>query len=287
MSQFFSLEGSFYKYGGMLADIMILSLIWLVISSPFLFVSFTWMSAFLASEVPFAEIPLGIDIILIFAVSLPLVGVATTSMYYVTTRRIANREGYIFRDFFSSFKSNFKKVSLLTLTVFAVYLILFINVTRIEAVGSLSVIILPFQICFLIELTLITFYVFPLAARFDMKVRQIFKSAFYMANRHLLTSITLAVLFVAIVLGLNFYPVMFIVAPGLYVWLSSYMLMRIFKKYRPEMDKDPMQEIAEIEAAIAASKDTVEEHHRVETARMEAAGAKEEMEQELQNEQDA
>jgi hypothetical protein len=76
-------------------------------------------------------------------------------------------------------------------------------------------------------------------------------------------------------------PVLVIVAPGLYVWLSSYMLMRIFKRYRPEMDKDPMQEIAEIEAAMAANRNPLEDFQQMEFSRIEAGEAKMEMEQVL------
>jgi len=58
-------------------------------------------------------------------------------------------------------------------------------------------------------------------------------------------------LFLLVAAVLSFFvvtPIAVFVAPGAYAFLSSYMIMRIFKKYRPEMDKDPMLEIQEIEA---------------------------------------
>jgi len=91
-----------------------------------------------------------------------------------------------------------------------------------------------------------------MCARFDMSVRQIIKSCFYMANRHLLTSITCALLLLAAFLTFDLMPPLAIfLAPGAYAMLSSYMIMKIFKKYRPEMDKDPVLEIQEIEAQKA------------------------------------
>jgi uncharacterized membrane protein YesL len=213
MREFFSLEGPFYKYGGLLADVMILSLMWIFFSIPL----FT-------------------------------VGASTTAVFYVTTRRIAEREGYITRDFWQAFKTNFKKATLVWLLMVVVVLVLIMNIMNIGIVGRMAVFMLPFQFLFLIEIAFMTVYIFPLMARFDMKFLQLIKSAFYMANRHLLTSISCVVLFTAILMAVYMYPIAFFIAIGLYAWLSSYMIMRVFKKYRPEMDRDPRLEIAEIEA---------------------------------------
>lgn len=219
MNGFFSLDGPFYKYGSILADIMVLSLVWLVCSLPL----FT-------------------------------IGASTSALYYVTTRRIANREGYILRDFWTAFKSSFKKATLLWLLLLLVVLILIINIINIEVTGSMATFLLPCQICFLIEIALITVYLFPITARFEMGFRQTIKSAFYMANKHIFTSLTCVVLALGILLGIYLYPVLFLVAMGLYAWLTSYLIIRVFKRYRPEMDKDPALELAELEQARSAAR---------------------------------
>jgi len=223
MGGFFSLEGPFYKFGSILADIMILSLIWLVCSIPFV-----------------------------------TVGASTTAVYYVMTRRISNREGYIFRDFFSSFKSNFMKstgVWLLTLLVLG---ILYINIRNIEVVENeiMRLIILPFQICFIIELCLLHLYVYCIIARFDMNFKETLKTAFFMANKHLLTSIGSLVLAVVIVLACVMYPLFALIAIGVFIYLQSFLLIKVFKKYRPEIDKDP-DDIA-LEQASAENAESIE-----------------------------
>ena len=43
-------------------------------------------------------------------------------------------------------------------------------------------------------------------------------------------------------------PLGLFAVPGSYAMLSSYLIMKVFKRYRPEMDKDPLLEIQEIEA---------------------------------------
>lgn len=213
MGTFFNLDGPFYKFGSMLADIMILSLVWILFSLPL----FT-------------------------------IGASTTALFYVTTRRISNREGYILRDFWTAFKSNFKKATLLWLLMVALVGVLIINIININVTGSMATFLLPCQVVFLIEIALVSVYVFPLTARFDMKFLQIIKSSFFMANKHIFTSITCVVLGLAIVLGTYLYTILFLVAMGLYAWLSSYLIVRVFKRYRPEMDKDPLMEILEEES---------------------------------------
>ena len=216
MREFFSFDGPFNRYGGMVADMIILSFMWLL----------------------FSIIGLGLTI-----------GASTTAMFYVSTRRIANREGYITRDFWEAFKANFKRATLLWLMILILLLLIYFNINHIEVVGGMAVIIFPAQIILFVEIVLVSIYIFPMAARFDMGIKQLIKSSFFMANRHLLTSVSCAVLLAATVVFFLAMPHLAIfVGPGIYAWLSSYMIMRIFKRYRPEMDKDPVLEIQEIEA---------------------------------------
>jgi len=205
MSGFFSMDGPFYKIGSIIADIMILSFYWLIFSIPL----FT-------------------------------IGSSTTALYYVMTRRISDREGYLFRDFWSSFKSNFKQTTIIWLIFLAVYYILFINIRNIDMVGDLKTFVYPVQIVFLIEVILCMFYIFPLNARFELTLKDSFKTAFFMANRHLLTSICCILIAGAIVYGVVATIILFLVAMGLYVYLTSYLFLRVFKKYRPEIDQDPL-----------------------------------------------
>ena len=218
MRDFFSLDGPFNKYGGILADMIILSLMWLF----------------------FSLIGLGLTI-----------GASTSAMFYVSTRRISNREGYITSDFWLAFKTNFKRATIIWVIVLALVSIIWFNLNNLAAVGALSIVILPAQVLILIELVFMSVYVFPLNARFDMGIKQLVKTSFYMANRHLLTTFSCVCLLFAAVLSFFWIPpVALFVAPGAYAWLTSTMIMRIFKKYRPEMDKDPVLEIQEIEAQM-------------------------------------
>jgi uncharacterized membrane protein YesL len=72
-----------------------------------------------------------------------------------------------------------------------------------------------------------------------MKYRRLMKAAFLIANKHLFTTFTHAVLFLAIIVSFFIFPILLLFGAGIYFWMSSHLLMRVYRKYRPEMDKDP------------------------------------------------
>ena len=205
MSGFFNMDGPFYRIGSLIADIMILSFYWILFSIPL----FT-------------------------------IGTSTTALYYVMTRRISDREGYLFRDFWTSFKSNFKQTTIIWLIFLAALYILFVNIRNIDLVGNMKTVIYPVQLFFLMELILCYLYILPINARFEIGLKDSFKTAFFMANRHLLTSVCCIVIGGAVLLASYLTIILSLAAMGLYVFLTSYLFIRIFKKYRPEIDQDPL-----------------------------------------------
>ena len=216
MRNIFDLDGPFNKYGGLLADTVIVSVMWILFSIPII-----------------------------------TIGASTTAMFFVTTRRIANREGYITSDFWLAFKTNFKKATVLWLLVLLLNLILLFNIFNLEAVGDFRVWLGPAQLIMMIIIGLMCMFMFPMCARFQMGIIQIIKSSFFMAIRHLFTSVTCLLLLLALIASIFFMELMVFLVPGVFGMLSSHMVMKIFKRYRPEMDKDPVLEIQEIEARKA------------------------------------
>ena len=217
MRGFFNLDGPFNKYGGMMADAMILSVLWFVFSIPII-----------------------------------TMGAANTALFYVTTRRISEREGYIIRDFWHAFTTNFVRATKLWLIVLVVIFFTMFNLLNLHLLGNMSAFLFPLQILVLIQLSFISVFLFPAIARFDMGFKQTLKTCFYMANRHMLTSILCVALLAALIYGTLFYIfILVIFIPGTYAMLASYLIIKVFRKYRPEIDKDPMLEAQELEQQIA------------------------------------
>lgn len=204
---FFRLDGPFFKYGTLLCDIIILSFFWCVCSLPII-----------------------------------TIGPATAALYYVTTKLTVSREGYVTIDFFKSFAGNFIQGLISWLIFIFIGGVLFFNIINFHPSGSVESIISIIQFVLLFELAITLIYVFPLIARFKMSIKDIFKSAFFMANRHFFTTITCFLLLAAVLYGVFIFgymilPFLFII-PGTFAYLTSFMIMRVFKKYMPEMDTD-------------------------------------------------
>jgi len=220
MRDFFSLEGPFNKWGGILADMVLVTFMWILFSIPII-----------------------------------TIGASTTAMYFVTTRRIAERERYITTDFWESFKANFKRATIMWMIILVITVVLVLNVLHISSPYGEGLmgrtVMFSGQLVFLTVVGIMSVYIYPLMARFDMGLKEVLKSAFFMSVRHFLTSLTCVAMVILAVFLFVQLPPLLIVLPGAYAWGSSIFIMRVFKKYRPEMDKDPAQEIAEIEAQKA------------------------------------
>ena len=203
MGKWLGLDSKFYKYGTLLGDLIILTILWLICSIPII-----------------------------------TIGASTTALYYVTTRQLSNREGYVSRDFFKSFKQNFFEATAMTLILGVIAVVLFINIDLFVPDTTINIIIYFVQYVILYELLIFTIYVFPVLSRFDLKLGALIKTSIFMANRHLLTTITCAILFVAIVMIVIKCGVLIILCAGAYAILTSLMFMKLFRKYVPDMDKD-------------------------------------------------
>lgn len=211
MGGFFNLDGGFAKFGNMLADVIILSFIWFLFSIP------------------------------IFTI-----GASTTALFFVTTRRISNKEGYLFKDFFTSFKREFKQATVAWVFILIVGGVLAFNILNINLIfdilpnsAIIKTIYSSIQLCLFIELCFFTIFVFPLLSRFNFTLKSLFVNAFFMSNKHFLTTllcfaISLTILYLIYISNL----LVIFVAIGLYAFSTSFFIMKVFKKHRPEIDEE-------------------------------------------------
>lgn len=204
MEKWLGPDSLFFKYGTILCDLIILTIIWAIISLPII-----------------------------------TIGPATSALYYVTTRQLSDREGYVTRDFFRSFKENFITGAILTV-IFAFFtIILFINITI-----SYGTIFFYISIVIAYEVIITAMYAFPILARFDLNAMGVLRNAFFMANKHIFTTLSCFALIFIMYFICRMLPFLFIVCIGLYCFITSIFFMIIFRKYVPEMDKDTDEELA-------------------------------------------
>jgi len=176
--------------------------------------------------------------------SLPIVtaGASTTAAYYVIMRRVSDRENSIIKDYFSAFKSNFINTTLAFLAIAALLFVIWLNFVYTSVTGPLSPVVYGLQILFAIQLVFLLIHVFPLASRFEMKFTELIRSAIVMANKHLITTLAHILLLYILILLCQQLLMLYFLAFGPYCWVSSYMMINIYRKYKPELDKNEEEE---------------------------------------------
>lgn len=209
MNGIFGLDGPFVKYGSLFADIVIISVLFIITSIPII-----------------------------------TIGASTTAMYYVMTRRIYEKEAYVIKDYFKSFKENFKQSTIISIVLNLAIAVLTFNIFNINMItNSLSmnnkvgIILVVIYLFLLIECTIISLYVYPLLSRFHYKTWDAVKTSLLLAHKHLPTTITVVALYVTTVYLTLSNPFLILISIGGYACLNSYFLMKVFKKYRPELDE--------------------------------------------------
>ncbi len=169
-------------------------------------------------------------------------GAGLTALYSISLKMVRKEEGYIFKDFWRSFKGNFKQSTLLWLLFLVVGFVLYVDYKVIPAMPT------EFSRVFSIALILLLFlyflmmtYVFPYIARFEDKPRVVLKNAFLMGASHVGYSLLMmAVSAAAIVLTIYNLTSLLIMV---FLWLllgfslislmNAYFLRKIFEKYEP------------------------------------------------------
>ncbi len=194
MNGFFNLDGPFYKWGTEIADIMILSLLWLLCCLP------------------------------IFTI-----GASTTALFYVCGKKARKEDPYIIKHFFKSFKENFKQATVITLILgvmlFSAYL--YFEILR---SGTAPMWIKIIGLFFIMQVTLISLYIFPVLSRFEMTIKNIMISSFLFANKHFVTSIICMILFIINVIAIISLTPFALFSFGIYALVSSFFFQRIFTK---------------------------------------------------------
>lgn len=203
MSNFFNLENPFFTTLSKICDMLFLSIIYVIICLPII-----------------------------------TIGPATIALYYVTVKVIRRERSYMFREFFKAFKLNFKKgaiagIIILLLSVVLAFDIMYAyNLAKTDYnKGSL---LMGMFIAMIFLVTCITLYIFPVLSRFEMKLKQLFKTSFFMSIRHLPSTILMIVILAATLLGIYLIPMFVFVLPSVCALLISFLMERIFKKYMPK-----------------------------------------------------
>ena len=174
--------------------------------------------------------------------SLPLftMGAATTALYYTVNKCIRRGESSIWREYWKSFRINFKQATLLWLPLGLVYGLL--GASCYSAYLMYSAGTAPKEMFFFLAIVILVLaawgsLVFPYMARFQNSTRMILKNCLGIALMNLPVTLLQAVfLLLALAMPLIF-PLAILCAPGVYMVLSCYSLEPVFRKYMTPEDR--------------------------------------------------
>jgi uncharacterized membrane protein YesL len=200
MGNIFNMDNGFFTTLGKIVDIVLLSIVWFILCIPII-----------------------------------TIGPATTALYYTTVKVIRRERGYLMREFFRSFKTNFKMGSLAGILIIAVFLVLYFDRNfALTLEGTKGFVLLSVFNAMIVLLFIVTIYIFPILSRFKMKFLHLFKTSLFMSIKHLPTTIVLVVIVLIFGVGTYILPIVFLISPALCVLVCSLLLERVFKKYMPE-----------------------------------------------------
>lgn len=177
---------------------------------------------------------------IVFSIPVITLGASTTALYYVLTKQVSDREGYITKDFMRSFKLNFKQSTLIFIVLIVISYISYINIVYINNnfdTGSVKkIILLAPQYTIILEILLITIYIFPIMSRYKLTIKELFITSILVAHKNMgITAILLTTLLLLFIASL-YIRIGYIILPPIYMVLSAQLIVYTLRKYNSGLD---------------------------------------------------
>lgn len=217
MGALFNLDNPVWSFMGRVADLVILNILALICSIPIVTIGASW-----------------------------------TAMYFVTIRIVRKEEGYVIRDFFRSFKENFKQATIIWLLVIAVAAVFIGDILIYRMMPDQIpqiIMIIVVALAYLVLGTVV--YVFPVLSRFHNTIKNTIKNAFLLSVVNIpFTLIFIVLMILPVVLAIfviEIAPILLLMGLSLPAYISSMLFVRIFRKVEPA---EEVEEAEEIEAEV-------------------------------------
>lgn len=168
------------------------------------------------------------------------IGAANTALYYTANKLLRHGRGYVWKDFWGAFRSNFKQSTIVWLITLGLSALMCLDTYIMWEFADAGMGWGKLYIFFVVILAFIimwAIYVFPYIARFENTTKEIMKNSLLIAFAHLPKTLLMFALFVVSALLIYFFGFLIILVPGLYTWVKSYLMEGIFRKYMSEEDR--------------------------------------------------
>ena len=184
MNRIFDPENPFWMFMSKIADVLCISLLWLLFSIPVV-----------------------------------TIGASTTALFQFTLKQSANEEGYVWHTFFNAFKKNFKQATIIWIPALLLGILLIVEAYVCLAVGTpfSNMLFFAFMLLGIIYI-LILMWVFPIIALFEVSTKKAVGNAFVMAVGNLHVSITIAVIAAALIWVFRHVPILSVFGMGFFAF---------------------------------------------------------------------
>lgn len=200
MHTLFNPENSFWNFMGKITDVACMSILWLLTSLPIL-----------------------------------TIGASTAAMYSFTLDAVQDEEGAVWHSYFSGFRKNFKKATVLWMLQLVLTAFLAVNLYAAWnfylAKGILGLGLFSLALFGVIVFVGTGFYVYPILVSYDFPVKKVIADSFVMAVGNPHVTLSVMVLFLLAGVGIYYISGLFFFWIALAIFFSSYFIWGLFLKY--------------------------------------------------------
>lgn len=159
---------------------------------------------------------------------------ASIALYYAAVKVIRRGAGYPVRDFITGFVKNIKQGIVVNLFYLFVAFLLYLAYSYSQAAGLTTLIGKFYYLFFMVSVFLlacITAYLFPVLSRFEVSLIAAFRLAVSFAFGNLLTLVPLLFTFAGAVAIIYIFAPSILVLPAAYCFLLSYSVEKVLGNY--------------------------------------------------------
>ena len=198
MTRIFDLDNPVWRFMGKVFDMMVLTVLWFVMSLPVI-----------------------------------TIGASTTALYYVSLKMASDQEGYVVKDFFRSFKQNFKQATAVWLIMLALGMFLAGDLWwYYQFKEGIGVMVFFMFLLMTVFYCMVLLYLFPLLARCEVTVKRLFLMAFVMSVKNFGWTLLMATIVVCLAaLALFVCGPLLILAVGGIGYIHGKILNMVFRQY--------------------------------------------------------
>ena len=160
MGYLFNMDNAFFRFMGKLFDVVALNLVFIIVCIPIV-----------------------------------TIGPAISALYYASVKSIRRDRSYPIKEFFKALKRDFKQSFIVGLILVLAAAIIYVDIRFVvDYIKNNFTAMRYVYLVIGLVISFISVYIFPLISRFSLKISGLFRLSFYLAIRHLLTTIVSIIL---------------------------------------------------------------------------------------------